>query len=170
MLASSASNLKDIPKSNTVVAGIDLSSWLSWASYGVGFSVALRLAPGMADDLTSGSAGSAIALSAVVLFFVLILVIQRQMSLSLRNTSFGAPRKLVAEGIFAVSRNPMYVAFLMPLASIAWYSPVAALAAATLYVVSMNGLVISVEEQILDAAFGSQFRRYCKVTPRWLVW
>jgi len=157
-------------KPKTILAGIDLSSWLSWASYSVGFGLALRLAPGMAEDLTSGGIGLAIVASAVVSFFVIILLIQQQMNVSLRNTSFGAPKKLVDGGVFAHSRNPMYVAFLLPLVSIAYYSPTAALAAVALYIVSMNSLVISVEEETLEASFGNSFRRYCLATPRWIIW
>ena len=157
-------------KTTNTLAGVDLSSWLSWGCYGLGFGVALRLAPDMAADLTAGGVGLIVIAGAVAAFFAAVLTIQHQMNVSLRNTSFGAPQKLVDDGIFAVSRNPMYVAFLLPVASIAYYSPIAAVAAATLYVVAMTGLVIAVEEETLEANFGKRFGQYCQRTPRWLVW
>jgi protein-S-isoprenylcysteine O-methyltransferase Ste14 len=157
-------------KTTNAIAGVDLSSWLSWICYGLGFVLALKLSPSMADDLTSAGFGLTVIVAAIALFFGLILIIQHHMNVSLRNTSFGAPKQLMTDGFFAVSRNPMYVAFLLPLISLTYYSPLAGLSAAALYVVSMNGLVIAVEETVLDANFGSQFRRYCLATPRWLVW
>ena len=157
-------------KSANAVAGVDLSSWLSWACYGLGFALALHLAPDMANDLNGGGFGVSVIAGSVALFFALVLVIQHQMNVSLRNTTFGEPQKLVTDGVFAMSRNPMYVAFLLPVLSIAYYSPLAAGAAAALYLVAMNSLVISVEEQTLDAIFGGRFQRYCAATPRWLVW
>ena len=164
---SSRSGQSNAPKT---LAGVDISSWLSWTCYGVGFAVALHMAPDMAADLTSGGVGLAVIVGAVALFFVSILLIQNQMRISLSNTSFGEPRKLVNGGIFSVSRNPMYVAFLVPILSLAIFSPVAAIAAAALYVTGMNALVIADEETILTSMFGSEFRRYCAATPRWLVW
>ena len=147
-----------------------MSSWLSWTCYGIGFGLATRLAPAMADDLTGGGLGVAIIAGSVALFFVMVLVIQQQMSVSLANTCFNEPAKLVNDGIFAVSRNPMYVAFLLPLVSLAYYSPLAACGAAALYVFAMNSLIITEEEASLTAAFGSKFQRYCLATPRWLIW
>ena len=154
----------------TRLGGVDVSSWLSWACYGLGFGLTMRLAPEAIADLQTGGAGAAILIAAVAAFFGLILTVQRQMSVALSNTAFGEPRKLTTSGFFAVSRNPMYVAFLIPLLSLAFYSPLSALAAAALYVVAMNTLIIANEEQVLEAGFGAQYRRYCLATPRWLVW
>lgn len=168
--SAAASPSADAPLQSNTLAGIDLSSWLSWVSYGIGFALAIKLAPAMVDDVLKGGLGAGLLAGTVVAFFAAILVIQRHMSISLRNTSFGQPQKLVDGGIFAYSRNPMYLAFLMPIAALAYYSPPAALAAGAIYVLSMNRWVISVEEQILAASFGDSFRRYCQATPRWLFW
>ena len=170
MTASSAFSRHAAPGTANTVAGIDLSSWLSWSCYGLGFGLAVSLAPDMAADLRAGGFGATVIAGSVAVFFALVLFIQHQMSVSLRNSSFGEPRKLVTGGVFAVSRNPMYVAFLLPLAALACYSPVAAAAAMGLYVVAMNSLVIAVEEATLEASFGNRFRAYRLSTPRWLVW
>lgn len=155
---------------STDLGGIDLSSWLSWACYGLGFGLALKLASSMADDLVSAGLGLYLLAGSIVIFFGSVLFIQKQMSISLASNTFGSPKQLVDDGVFAVSRNPIYLAFLLPIGSLAYYSPTAAIVAAVLYIVSMNVMVISVEEQTLEAAFGDQFRRYCLATPRWLVW
>jgi protein-S-isoprenylcysteine O-methyltransferase Ste14 len=154
----------------TRLGGVDISSWLSWACYGLGFGLTVRLAPEAIGDLQTFGVGAVVLMGAVGAFLGLVLVIQREMSVALSNTAFGEPRKLTTTGFFAVSRNPMYVAFLLPLLSLAIYSPLSALAAATLYVTAMNTLIISNEEDVLKAGFGAQYRRYCLATPRWLVW
>jgi protein-S-isoprenylcysteine O-methyltransferase Ste14 len=154
----------------TRLGGVDISSWLSWACYGLGFGLTMRLAPEAIADLQTGGVGATVLAAAVVAFFVLVLAIQREMSVALSNTAFGEPRKLTTSGFFALSRNPMYVAFLLPLLSLAIYSPLAALAAAALYITAMNSLIISNEEEVLLAGFGAQYRRYCQATPRWLGW
>jgi protein-S-isoprenylcysteine O-methyltransferase Ste14 len=155
---------------STDLGGIDLSSWLSWTSYGLGFGLAVKLASRTADDLLSGGLGAYILIGSVVIFFGSVLLIQKHMSISLRSNTYGSPKRLVDNGVFAISRNPIYLAFLVPIGSLAYYSPVAAAAAAVIYIVSMNVLVISVEEQTLEASFGDQFRRYRLATPRWLIW
>ena len=170
MTTATQSNRSAQTNAPKTLAGVDISSWLSWTCYGVGFAVAMHLAPNMAADLSAGGLGLTVVAGAVALFFVLILLIQNQMRISLANTSFGEPRKLVNDGIFSVSRNPMYVAFLVPILSLAVFSPLAALGAAALYVMGMNELVIADEEAILTSMFGNDFRRYCAATPRWLVW
>ena len=52
------------------------------------------------------------------------------MRLSLLANSFGSPDALVTSGPFRVSRNPIYVAFLAPIASLALFSAAVALAVA----------------------------------------
>ena len=155
---------------STDLGGIDLSSWLSWASYGLGFGLALKFAGGMADDLVSARPGLYVLAGSILIFFGSVLYIQKQMSISLRSNTFGSPKRLVDDGVFAISRNPIYLAFLLPIAALAYYSPVAAIIAVVMYIVSINVLVISVEEETLEAAFGDKFRRYCLATPRWLFW
>ena len=76
-------------KSSNALAGVDLSSWLSWAWYGLGFTLAVKLNPSMVLDLTSGGVGMIVLGGAVAIFFVLVLAIQRHMRVSLQDTSFG---------------------------------------------------------------------------------
>ncbi len=170
MITSARSDRRASSTEITRLGGVDISSWLSWACYGLGFGLTVRFSPEAIADLQSGGVGAVVLIVAVVTFLGLVLAIQRQMSVALSNTAFGEPHKLTTTGFFAVSRNPMYVAFLIPLVSLAIYSPVSALAAAALYITAMNTLIICTEEEVLQANFGAQYRRYCQSTPRWLVW
>lgn len=146
---------------------IDRSAWLSGACYLLGFHLAVT--PAMRQDILSGGAGAAIMVAGVVVFFVAVALIQRHMSLKLRASTFGVPRRLVTDGVFRLSRNPIYVAFLLPLLTFGYYSWLAALLAITVYVVGMTRFVIAREERHLATVFGSEYAAYFRSTPRWLI-
>ena len=95
---------------------IDLSAWISGLSFGSGLFVAGSSS--VTEGILNGQALN-IAMAAFAVFLVLVLTIQRHMRLSIFAGSFGQPRSLVQDGIFRYSRNPIYVAFLIPIASIA---------------------------------------------------
>ncbi|MBL8881789.1 MAG: isoprenylcysteine carboxylmethyltransferase family protein [Hyphomicrobium sp.] len=146
---------------------IDLSAWISGASFAAG--MALAASPAMAQSLFSGGLGLYVLLGAFGVFIVSVLAIQRHMRLSLLANTFGAPGHLVTSGIFGYSRNPIYVAFFIPLASIAVFSISGAIAAIALYVLAMNLTVIRKEERDLLAAFGDEYAHYLSSAPRWLI-
>ncbi len=146
---------------------IDLSAWISGASFASG--MALAASPAMARSLFSGGAPFYVLVGAFAVFIVGVLAIQRHMRLSLLANTFGSPRHLVTSGIFSYSRNPIYVAFFIPLASIAIFSISAAIAAIALYVLAMTLTVIRKEERDLLAAFGDDYARYLSSAPRWLI-
>jgi len=80
-----------------------------------------------------------------------------------------AASSLVAVGIYRVSRNPMYLGFLMLLAGWAlWLANAAAFALLPLFVLYMNAYQIVPEERALAARFGSAFSDYCRSVRRWL--
>lgn len=76
---------------------------------------------------------------------------------------------LVTEGIYRVTRNPMYVGLMLVL--IAWAvvlgSPVS-LAGPVAFVVYMNRFQIGPEEVALAAKFGDEFERYRARVRRWI--
>jgi protein-S-isoprenylcysteine O-methyltransferase Ste14 len=76
---------------------------------------------------------------------------------------------LVTDGLFAHTRNPMYVGkFLMALgAGVAANSWPALLAIPVAYA-AMYGAVVLAEEEYLRGKFGAAFDEYCARTPRWL--
>lgn len=148
------------------LVSIDRSSWVSWASFVIGAEMARD--DGFGAELKTGGMGLLVIAAAIAVFFVLVLLIQRHMRLSLLANSFGQPQQLVTSGWFRHSRNPIYVAFLIPLASLAYYSPQASLASLAIYLLSMTFLVISREERVLEQAFGQIYLDYKAATPRWL--
>jgi len=76
---------------------------------------------------------------------------------------------LVTDGIYAISRNPMYVG--MAACSLAitiffgWYVGVAAIVLAILYI---NQFQIKPEETVLTSIFGDDYIAYCRNVRRWL--
>ncbi len=148
------------------IGRIDLSSWISWACYAVGFFIAAG--PAAVEGLRSGGPGAYLMIIAVVAFFAATAMIQQHMQLSLRASTFGHPKRLVTSGVFRYSRNPIYVAFLLPLLSLGYMSPMAALVSCLLYIVLMTAFVIIPEERVLAREFGSDYREYRARTPRWL--
>jgi protein-S-isoprenylcysteine O-methyltransferase Ste14 len=145
---------------------IDRSAWVSWATFAVGAE--LVRADGLGAELKSPGQGIALVLGAVAIFLVLVLLIQRHMRLSLLAATFGEPDQLVTSGWFRHSRNPIYVAFLLPIAALGYWSLVDAAATAFVYVVAMTTLVIAREERALEANFGEIYLDYKARTPRWL--
>lgn len=146
---------------------IDLSAWIAGASFATG--LALAASPAMAADILSAGPGLFIPAVAIAVFLGSVLLIQRHMRLALTANTFGEPVHLVTSGIFAYSRNPIYVAFFIPLASIAYFSLASAIAAIGLYVLAMNLTVIRKEERDLLRAFGDEYARYLVKAPRWLA-
>jgi protein-S-isoprenylcysteine O-methyltransferase Ste14 len=145
---------------------IDASAWVSGLSYSTGFVFAgpAKINAAVSSDWTVVPV-LALAFAA---FLASVLAIQRHMRLSVLASTFGAPKRLVTSGVFQYSRNPIYVAFFGPLASLAIISIPAVIAATATYVLAMNAIVIRKEERDLSAAFGQDFADYLASTPRWL--
>ena len=147
---------------------LDLSSWTAWASWALTFWLASHFEPAMADDIGALGRGLAVMVLPIGFFFGAVVALQRYMRLSLTAAHYGAPGQLVTGGPFSVSRNPIYVAFLVPLVSFAYYSPLAALIGTAFYLAVMTQVVIAREEIDLGQAFPETFPAYRARTPRWL--
>ena len=150
-----------------IASRIDLSAWLSGLSFGAGLW--LCETAGMADEILSGGPGLRVIAAAFAIFLASVALIQRHMRLSLLANTFGSPRRLVTSGIFRYTRNPIYVAFFVPLAAIAYFSFSAAIAATALYIFSMNLTVIRKEERDLFNTFGADYTAYRRSVPRWVI-
>ncbi len=82
---------------------------------------------------------------------------------------YGTPRRLLEEGPFAVSRNPIYLADSLIYAGIAlllgslWFWLLL-----PLLLWGMQRLVIAREEILLEQLFGDDYRRYRQRVRRWI--
>jgi protein-S-isoprenylcysteine O-methyltransferase Ste14 len=76
---------------------------------------------------------------------------------------------LVVSGIYAVSRNPIYLGLLLVLTGWAlWLGNLVALAFLPLFILYLNRFQIQPEERALAALFGSDFQTYCSRVRRWI--
>jgi protein-S-isoprenylcysteine O-methyltransferase Ste14 len=77
--------------------------------------------------------------------------------------------KIVANGVYRFSRNPMYVGLLFVLAALAvWLCSPLAFLFLPAFVMYMNRFQILPEERALRAKFGSEFNAYKMSVRRWL--
>jgi protein-S-isoprenylcysteine O-methyltransferase Ste14 len=83
--------------------------------------------------------------------------------------TFAEPTRLVEDGWFRISRNPMYLGFALLLAGTAlaiggaWtFLP------AALFLLVAEHLYIPFEERAMTEAFGEEYRRYARRVRRWV--
>lgn len=80
-----------------------------------------------------------------------------------------ATTALVASGVYRVSRNPMYLGFLLILlAEIVWLANPLALLIGPAFVLYLNRFQITPEENALQARFGAEFNSYAARVRRWI--
>lgn len=76
---------------------------------------------------------------------------------------------LVTEGLYAMTRNPMYLGMAMLLTGWAlWLGHPLALFGPAVFVLVLTELQIKPEERALEEIFGEEFRAYRDRVPRWL--
>lgn len=76
---------------------------------------------------------------------------------------------LVTGGLFALSRNPMYLAMLMLLLAVGlWLGNLLSIALCPLFVVFINRFQIAPEEAALRSRFGRVFDDYAARVRRWI--
>jgi protein-S-isoprenylcysteine O-methyltransferase Ste14 len=83
--------------------------------------------------------------------------------------TFGEPGSLTRQGLFAVTRNPMYLGFVIALTGLAIYlGSVAAFLAAFCFALLVNFWYIPVEERNMQRKFGQDYLDYKAAVRRWL--
>jgi protein-S-isoprenylcysteine O-methyltransferase Ste14 len=76
---------------------------------------------------------------------------------------------LVRDGMFSVSRNPMYLGMLFILLGWGvWLGSASNVALLLLFVLTMNFLQIKPEEAVLRSLFGQEYENYCEEVRRWI--
>jgi protein-S-isoprenylcysteine O-methyltransferase Ste14 len=147
-------------------ARIELSAWLAGLSFFIGFYLVGEKA---LVAMFEGSPLNYLMIAAsFIIFLVSVLFIQGRMGFAVSANTFGKPNHLVTEGVFKYSRNPIYLAFWLPLMSLVLVSIPAAIFAFAFYVVSMNLTVLRAEERDLVALFGQTYKDYAEKVPRWI--
>jgi protein-S-isoprenylcysteine O-methyltransferase Ste14 len=83
--------------------------------------------------------------------------------------TFGAPSRLVTDGLFRWTRNPMYLGFITALAGV-WLLLGSASPALPLVVFAVlaDSVYVPFEERTMATRFGGAYAEYCAHTRRWL--
>jgi protein-S-isoprenylcysteine O-methyltransferase Ste14 len=115
-----------------------------------------------------GAIAVAVGLLAAVLFGMAIFQFMRART-TVNPMKPDNASALVVDGVFRLSRNPIYLADLVFLLAWGlWLANAAALALLPLFVAYLNRFQIVPEERALEARFGTAFAAYRRAVRRWL--
>lgn len=83
--------------------------------------------------------------------------------------TFKAPGKLITNGLFRISRNPIYLGFTVSLFGV-WMllGTLLPILGCTLFVIVTNYYYIPFEEQAMEKTFGKMYLEYKSKVRRWL--
>jgi protein-S-isoprenylcysteine O-methyltransferase Ste14 len=82
---------------------------------------------------------------------------------------FEEPKAMIIDGVFGISRNPMYLGMILIMLGIAVIlGSVAPFAVAFILAVLFDRVFIAAEERILEDTFGDRFRQYRQQVRKWL--
>lgn len=113
-----------------------------------------------------------LTLAAVLFVTAMLLGISAVVSLHRAQTPvepWKATRRIVRSGVFGLSRNPIYVAFLAVQLAYAWARPNSwGILLVPLTVALLHWAVIAREERYLERKFGDEYRAYRRRVRRWL--
>lgn len=83
--------------------------------------------------------------------------------------TFRQPNKLVTRGLFKVSRNPMYLGFVVALTGASVYlGSLSPALFVLLFFLAAHYWYIPIEERAMDRQFGEAYRQYRERVRRWL--
>lgn len=136
---------------------------------GLGMSTAsLPLAPPSIDwPWRAGAAATAFAAAAI--FASPAVRAFRRAGTTIDPVRIERASTLVTSGIFARTRNPMYVSMvLLLLAWAAWLGEWPLATGPVFFVLYVTAFQIAPEERALSARFGDEYVAYRRRTPRWL--
>lgn len=126
-------------------------------------------APGLSFTLAGRSViAAALAALGVTLAFAGVRAF-REKHTTVNPLTPGASSSIVSGGVYRLSRNPMYLGFLLALTGWAVYlSNAGAALLLPAFVAYMTRFQIEPEERALLAKFGSEFAQYMSRVRRWL--
>lgn len=139
------------------------------ATFALAMWATARLLPGLSADWPGRIVLSvALALAGVLLALAGVVSFRRHRT-TVNPLKPQAASALVSTGVYAFTRNPMYLGMLVVL--VAWGLYLSNLAAAVLvplFVPCLNRLQILPEERVLRAKFGAAFDAYAARVRRWI--
>lgn len=108
------------------------------------------------------------ALVLASLGFLLFIAASLNLGSSLRFGIPTEPTRFKTKGLYALSRNPMYLGFFLILFASIIYTANPLIAAMGVYGIYIHYLITLAEEKFLKERFGRQYLDYCKKTRRFI--
>lgn len=85
------------------------------------------------------------------------------------HAPFMKPKVLIKNGVFAVSRNPVYLALVLSECGLAFvFDSLWFLFNAAILWIVLDTVIVRDEEKILDSIFNQDYKNYKKMTRRWI--
>lgn len=140
-----------------------------WALLLLAATYGLSLLPGLggAFPVNTRPAGMIVIVTALAILFGAMLQFRLANTQLLPNSPVN--NSLVTSGVFAITRNPMYLAMTLFCAGGAlWFGRWVMLGAPVLMFAVANFVFIPFEEAKMRRQFGDAFDAYCKRVRRWL--
>lgn len=83
--------------------------------------------------------------------------------------TFKNPRKLVTNGLFKFSRNPIYLGFTISLIGV-WVllGAILPIIGILIFIITTNNYYIPYEEKIMEETFGNEYRKYKSKVRKWI--
>lgn len=137
--------------------------------FGLGMLVVERLFPSLTFSIPSNIPVGILAISIGAILAIIGVVEFRKAKTTVDPRDPQKSEKLVTNGIYAISRNPMYLGFLVIL--LGWFiilENIAGLLFLPAFVLFLNYFQIKPEERFLLQKFGSDYSEYCRKVRRWI--
>ncbi len=102
-----------------------------------------------------------------LLALIIFIVSKKSMASNWATNITNSQNSLTTNGIFKISRNPVYVSYHMLFLSMLFYSLSIFLALYILFAITFHLLILE-EEKYLKARFGNEYMDYCNDTRRYI--
>jgi protein-S-isoprenylcysteine O-methyltransferase Ste14 len=140
-----------------------------WALLLLGVTYLLSLAPGLGATFSVNTRPAGMIVIAASLAFLLAPMIQFWAAKTQLLPNSETNNALVTNGVYALTRNPMYLAMtLFALGGALWMGRSVMLLAPALMFAVANWVFIPFEEAKMRRQFGDAFDAYCKRVRRWV--
>ena len=140
-----------------------------WALLLLGATWGLSLAPGLRDWPVLQARPIGLSLIAVALAIVFFAIVQFRLANTQLLPESKSNNSLVTDGLYAFTRNPMYLAMtVFCLGGALWFGRLPMLLAPLMMFAIANWVFIPFEEEKMRRQFGAAFEGYCLRVRRWL--
>lgn len=138
------------------------------AAASVAWAVSTTMPVLMFSGMVANVAASAFSLVGVV-FLVSAVRLFNQRDTTINPLDPSKAERLVVDGLYKVTRNPMYIGLALLLVGWCLYlGTLAAFTGVAVFVIAMNELQIKPEERALTEKFGEQYQAYLRQVRRWV--